>query len=157
MRARQVLLNCEAFKLCFWYLIICDVSQLQVEEFLKRVNKPEEEAPSQAASPPAEAGPSSSSSDSEAEEGVSDTQPVTLKDEDQKPLFSSEAVTEPGGSDVEGDAAASGSSGRGAGTERSCGRQLVSLDIPNYLREETEDVSQGISILFLQTGSEWAV
>ncbi|NXW93241.1 TGS1 synthase, partial [Alopecoenas beccarii] len=97
----------------------------KVEEFLKRVNKPEEEAPSQPASPPAKTGASSSSSDSEDEEGVTDTQTAALKSEKQNPPFSSGAVTQPGGSDVEGDAAASGSSGQGAGTpERSCGRQL---------------------------------
>ncbi|OPJ83466.1 trimethylguanosine synthase [Patagioenas fasciata monilis] len=117
----------------------------KVEEFLKQVKKPEEEAPSQPVSPPAKVGASSSSSDSEGEEGVTDTQTATLKAENQKPPFSSEAVTEPGGSDVEGNAAASGSGGQGTGRpEHGCGRQLVSLDIPDYLQAETEDVNQAI-------------
>ncbi|XP_064909638.1 trimethylguanosine synthase isoform X2 [Columba livia] len=115
----------------------------KVEEFLKQVNKPEEEAPSQPATPPPKAGASSSSSDSECEDGVTDRQTAPLKAENQKPPFSSEAVAEPGGNDVEGDAAASSSGGREAGRpEHGCGRQLVSLDIPDYLQAETEDVNQ---------------
>ncbi|NWQ76985.1 TGS1 synthase, partial [Columbina picui] len=97
----------------------------KVAEFLKRVNKPEEETPSQPASPPAKAGASSSSGDSEDEEGITDAQTTTLKAENQNPPLSSEAVTEPGGSDIDGDVAVSGSSDQGAGRpERSCGRQL---------------------------------
>lgn len=126
-----------------------------MEEFLKQVNKPEEEAPSQPATPPPKAGASSSSSDSECEDGVTDRQTAPLKAENQKPPFSSEAVAEPGGNDVEGDAAASSSGGRDAERpEHGCGRQLVSLDIPDYLQAETEDVNQGTSVCFLQTGSE---
>ncbi|XP_014808115.1 PREDICTED: trimethylguanosine synthase [Calidris pugnax] len=111
----------------------------KVEEFLKQVNKPGEEAPSQTASPRSKVEASSSSSDSEDQEGVIAMQTVTLNAENQNPPSSSVAFTEPGGSNLEeeaGDAAASGSDGRGAG------RQLVPLDIPDYLRVETEDVSQ---------------
>uniref|UniRef100_A0A8C3KA17 Trimethylguanosine synthase n=1 Tax=Calidris pygmaea TaxID=425635 RepID=A0A8C3KA17_9CHAR len=118
----------------------------KVEEFLKQVNKPGEEATSQTASPRSKVEASSSSSDSEDQEGVTATQTVTLNAESQKPPSSSVAFTEPGRSNLEeeaGDAAASGSDGQGAGRqEHGCGRQLVPLDIPDYLRVETEDVSQ---------------
>ncbi|XP_074002487.1 trimethylguanosine synthase [Numenius arquata] len=120
----------------------------KVEEFLKQVNKPGEEATSQTASPRRKVEASSSSSDSEDQEGVIATQTVTLNAENQKPPSSSVTFTEPGGSNLEeeaGDAAASGSDGQGAGRqERGCGRQLVPMDIPDYLRVETEDVSQAV-------------
>ncbi|KAM6141479.1 trimethylguanosine synthase [Phoenicopterus ruber ruber] len=122
----------------------------KVEEFLKQVNKPGEEATSQTASPQGKAEASSSSSDSEDQEGVTAAQTVTLNAENQKPPSSSAAGCEPGRSNLEEearDAAASGSDGRDAGRqERGCGRQLVSLDIPDYLRAETEDAGQGTSV-----------
>nr|XP_009481598.1 PREDICTED: LOW QUALITY PROTEIN: trimethylguanosine synthase [Pelecanus crispus] len=120
----------------------------KVEEFLKRVNKPGEEATSQTASPQGKAEALSASSDSEDQESVTATQTVTLNAENQEPPSSSAAVAEPGGHNLEEkaqDAAASGSDGQGAGRqERGCGRQLVTLDIPDYLRAETEDVSQAV-------------
>ncbi|KAM6410332.1 trimethylguanosine synthase [Pluvialis apricaria] len=120
----------------------------KVEMFLKQVNKPGEEATSQTASPQGKVEASPASSDSEDQEGITAAQTVTLNAENQKPLSSSMAFTEPGGSNLEEearDAAASGSDGQGVGKqERGCGRQLVSLDIPDYLRAETEDVSQAV-------------
>ncbi|XP_035746613.1 trimethylguanosine synthase [Egretta garzetta] len=118
----------------------------KVEAFLKRVNKLGEEATSQAASPQGKAEASSASSDSEGQKSIAATQIATPNAEKQEPLSSSVAFTEPGGHNLEEeaqDAAASGSDGQGAGRqERVHGRQLVSLDIPDYLRAETEDVSQ---------------
>ncbi|XP_037236619.1 trimethylguanosine synthase isoform X1 [Falco rusticolus] len=121
----------------------------KVEEFLKRVNKPGEEATSQTAFPQDVVEEAlSMSSDSEDQESVTVAQTVTLNAQNQKPLLSSVALTEPGGSNLEEevqDTAASGSDGQGAGRqERGSGRQLVSLDIPDYLRVETEDVSQAV-------------
>ncbi|XP_074755042.1 trimethylguanosine synthase isoform X2 [Athene noctua] len=121
----------------------------KVEEFLKRVNKPGEEAPSQTASPWGKPEASSaSSSDLEDRESVTATQTVTLNAENQKPPSSSVAFTEPGGSNLEEDAlhaSASGSDDRGVGRqEHGRGRQLVSLDIPDYLQAETEDISQAV-------------
>ncbi|XP_076185812.1 trimethylguanosine synthase [Aptenodytes patagonicus] len=120
----------------------------KVEEFLKRVNKPGEEAASQTASPQGKAEALSVSSDSEDQESIAAAQTATLNAENQKPPSSSAAVTEPGGNHLEEeaqDAAASSSDGQGVGRqERGCGRQLVSLDIPDYLRAETEDVSQAV-------------
>ncbi|KAM6135272.1 trimethylguanosine synthase [Pterocles gutturalis] len=118
----------------------------KVEEFLKRVNKAGEEAPAQPASSQGKGEALSSSSDSEDQEGTTAAHMVTPTPASQKPPSSSPASCEPGGSNLEEDAqdaAASGSDGQGAGTrERGCGRQLVALDIPDYLRAETEDVSQ---------------
>ncbi|KAM7124482.1 trimethylguanosine synthase isoform 1-T1 [Ciconia maguari] len=118
----------------------------KVEEFLKRVNKPGEEATSQTASPQGKAEASSASSEEEDEESVTAAQAATLNAENQKPPSSTATFTEPGGHNLEEgaqDAAASGSDGQGAGRqERGCGRQLVSLDIPDYLR--AEDVSQAV-------------
>ncbi|KAK4827649.1 hypothetical protein QYF61_020421 [Mycteria americana] len=120
----------------------------KVEEFLKRVNKPGEEATSQTASPQGKAEASSASSEEEDQESVTAAQAATLNAENQKPPSSTATFTEPGGHSLaEGaqDAAASGSDGQGAGRqERGCGRQLVSLDIPDYLRAEAEDVSQAV-------------
>ncbi|XP_074675159.1 trimethylguanosine synthase isoform X3 [Strix aluco] len=121
----------------------------KVEEFLKRVNKPGEEAPSQTASPWGKPEAlSSSSSDLEDQESVTVTQTATLNTENQKPPSSSAAFTEPGGSNLEEEAlhvSASGSDDGGVGRQEcGCGRQLVSLDIPDYLRAETEDVSQAV-------------
>ncbi|XP_059671426.1 trimethylguanosine synthase [Gavia stellata] len=123
----------------------------KVEEFLKRVVNPGEEATSQTASPQVKAEALSASSDSEDQENsvtATAAQTATLNAENQKPPSSSAAFTEHGGSNLEEeaqDAAASGSNGQGAGRqERGCGRQLVSLDIPDYLRAETEDISQAV-------------
>ncbi|XP_042642266.1 trimethylguanosine synthase isoform X2 [Tyto alba] len=110
----------------------------KVEEFLKRINKPGEEAAWQSACPQGKAEALSASS-SGSEEGESLT--AALNAENQKPLSSSAASAEPGGRDLEGaagEAAASGADGRGAG------RQLVSRDIPDYLRAQTEDTSQAV-------------
>ncbi|NXE18577.1 TGS1 synthase, partial [Ardeotis kori] len=101
---------------------------MKVAEFLKRVNKPEEEATSQTAFPQGNAEASSASSNAEDQESATATQIVTLNAENQKPPSSSVALTEPGGSNLEEeaqDAAASGSDGQDAGKqEGGCGRQL---------------------------------
>ncbi|NXT95215.1 TGS1 synthase, partial [Anhinga rufa] len=100
----------------------------KVEEFLKRVNKPGEEAPSQTASPQGNVEALSTSSNSEDQERITASQSAILNAEKQKPPSSSEAFTEPGGSNLEEeaqDAAASGSDGQGAGRqEHGCGRQI---------------------------------
>ncbi|XP_014109466.1 PREDICTED: trimethylguanosine synthase [Pseudopodoces humilis] len=121
----------------------------KVEMFLKQVNKPEEEDTSQSAAPQGEAEVlSASSSDSEGQEGVTAPRSATLDAEIQEPLSCSAACTEPGGRKLEEeaqDAAASGSDEQGAGRpERGSGRQLVPLDIPDYLQPETEDISQAV-------------
>ncbi|XP_010005183.1 PREDICTED: trimethylguanosine synthase [Chaetura pelagica] len=110
----------------------------KVEEFLKQVNKPEEEATSQTAFPEGKAEASSGSSDSEDQEGITAAQTVTLDAENQRPPSPCTAGGESGSSNLKEqlqDEAASGSDGQDAG------RQLVALDIPDYLRAETEDVS----------------
>ncbi|KAM6282253.1 trimethylguanosine synthase [Porphyrio hochstetteri] len=118
----------------------------KVELFLKRVNKPGEEATSQTASPPDKGEALSSSSDSEHQESASATETTTQNTENQKPPPSRAALAEPEGSDLEGeaqDAAVSVSDEQSAGRqEHGCGRQLVSLDIPDYLQAETEDLNQ---------------
>ncbi|KAM6318389.1 trimethylguanosine synthase isoform 2-T2 [Aegotheles albertisi] len=118
----------------------------KVEEFLKQVNKPGEEATSQTAFPQGKAEALSGSSNSEDQEGVTAARMVTLNAENQKPPSSSTDGCEPGRSDLEEevrDVAVSGSDDQGAGRqEHGCGRQLVSLDIPDYLQAGTEDVSQ---------------
>ncbi|XP_062357805.1 trimethylguanosine synthase [Cinclus cinclus] len=131
------------------YEMTCKKSKTlkKVEMFLKQVSKPEEEDMSQPATPEGKAEAMSvSSSDSEGQEGVTATQSVTLDAEIQEPPSSSAACTEPGG--IEGevqDAAASGSDEQGAGRpEHGGGRQLVPLDIPDYLQPETEDISQAV-------------
>ncbi|XP_048142807.1 trimethylguanosine synthase isoform X1 [Corvus hawaiiensis] len=131
--------------------MICKKSKTlkKVEMFLKQVSKPEEEDTSQPATPQGKAEAlSASSSDSEGQEGVAATQSVTLDTEIQEPPSSSVACTEPGGSNLEGevqDTAASGPDEQGAGRpEHSGGRQLVPLDIPDYLQPDTEDVSQAV-------------
>ncbi|XP_009079565.1 PREDICTED: trimethylguanosine synthase-like, partial [Acanthisitta chloris] len=111
-----------------------------VEMFLKRVSKPEEEAPSQPVTPQGKAEALSvSSSDSEGQEGVPATQTATLSAENQKPSSSSTACTEPGESNLE--EVVQDAAGR---AEHGTGRQLVSLDIPDYLQAETEDTSQAV-------------
>ncbi|NXG58565.1 TGS1 synthase, partial [Hemiprocne comata] len=92
----------------------------KVEEFLKRVNKPEEEATSQTASPEGKAEASSGSSDSEDQEGITAAPTVTLDAENQKPPSSSMAGCEPGSSNLKEqmqDAAASSSNGQDAGRQ----------------------------------------
>nr|XP_012427432.4 trimethylguanosine synthase isoform X1 [Taeniopygia guttata] len=121
----------------------------KVEMFLKRVNKPEEEDTSQAATPQGKAEASSvSSSDSEGQGGVAATRSATLDAEIQEPPSSSAACTAPAGSEPEGearDAVGSGSEEQGTGRpEPGSGRQLVPLDIPDYLQPETEDISQAV-------------
>ncbi|XP_036262702.1 trimethylguanosine synthase [Molothrus ater] len=121
----------------------------KVEMFLKQISKPEEEDRSQTGTPQGKAEASSvSSSDSEGQEGVAATQSATPAAEIQEPPSPSAACTEPGGSKLEGevqDAAASGSSELGTGRpEPGGGRQLVPLDIPDYLQPETEDISQAV-------------
>ncbi|XP_010291240.1 PREDICTED: LOW QUALITY PROTEIN: trimethylguanosine synthase, partial [Phaethon lepturus] len=130
--------------------MICKKSRTlkKVEAFLKQVNKPEGEATSQTAPPQGKAVASSSSSTSEDHEGVTAAQTATLNTENQKPPCSRVAFTEPEGSNFEEqarDAAESSSDGQRVGKqEHVCGRQLVSLDIPDYLQAETEDVSQAV-------------
>ncbi|XP_030355202.1 trimethylguanosine synthase isoform X2 [Strigops habroptila] len=117
----------------------------KVEEFLKRVSKPGEEATSQAASAQGKMEALSTSSDSEDLESATPVQAAMLSAENQEPLSSSVSLMEPEGGDLEEEAqeaAASSSSGQGAGRQEQ--RQLVSLDIPDYLRAETEDVSQDV-------------
>ncbi|XP_068022852.1 trimethylguanosine synthase isoform X2 [Melanerpes formicivorus] len=121
----------------------------KVENFLKLVNKLEEKTTSQTASPEDKAKASSSSSDSEDQESVTAAQTVTLNTQNQKPPSSSAVFTETGGSHLEEEAqtmAVSGSDDeQGVGKqEKSCGRQLLALDIPDYLRAETEDISQAV-------------
>ncbi|XP_041329708.1 trimethylguanosine synthase isoform X2 [Pyrgilauda ruficollis] len=121
----------------------------KVEMFLKQVSKPEEEATSQTGTPQGKAEASSvSSSDSEGQEGIAATRSATLDAEIQEPPSSSVACTGAGGSKLEEevqDAAASGCDEQGAGRPR-CGggRQLVPLDIPDYLQPETENISQAV-------------
>ncbi|KAM6349610.1 trimethylguanosine synthase [Podargus strigoides] len=120
----------------------------KVEEFLKQLNKPGEEATSQTVPPQGKAEASSASSDLEDQEGITAAQTGTLNADDKKPPPSSTASCEPGRSNLEEEAqhvAASSCDGDGGGAGRQepgCGRQLLSLDIPDYLRAETEDVSQ---------------
>ncbi|NXU38747.1 TGS1 synthase, partial [Drymodes brunneopygia] len=86
----------------------------KVEMFLKLVSKPEEEDKSQAATPEGKAEVLSvSSNDSEGQEGVTATRSATLDAEIQEPLLdaeiqeppsSSAACTEPGKSNLEGEA-----------------------------------------------------
>ncbi|NWR41590.1 TGS1 synthase, partial [Regulus satrapa] len=101
----------------------------KVEMFLKQVSKPEEEDTCQTATPQgkAEAG-SVSSSDSEGQEGITATQSATPDAEIQEPRSSSAACSEPGGSELEGearDAAESGCHEQGTGRpEHGGGRQL---------------------------------
>ncbi|XP_064298778.1 trimethylguanosine synthase [Phalacrocorax carbo] len=120
----------------------------KVEEFLKQVSKPGEEAPSQTTSPQGNVEALLVSSDSEDQENITAAQTATLNTEKQKPPSSSAAFTECGGSNLEEEAqdtAANSSDGQGAGRqEHGCGRQIVSLDIPDYLRAETEDINQAV-------------
>ncbi|XP_014737124.1 PREDICTED: trimethylguanosine synthase [Sturnus vulgaris] len=119
----------------------------KVEMFLKQVCKPEEEDTSQPATPQGKAEAMSvSSSESEGQEGVAATQSATLDTEIQEPPSSSAGCTEPGGIEGEAhDTAASGSNEQGTGMpEHGSGRQLVPLDIPDYLLPETEDISQAV-------------
>nr|XP_009936031.1 PREDICTED: trimethylguanosine synthase [Opisthocomus hoazin] len=118
----------------------------KVEVFLKQVREPGESAAPPTGSPQETAELSSprNSSSEEDEDGAA----AALNAEEQKPPSSIAAVAEPGGSDIAEeaqDAAASGSDGQDAGRqERGCGRQLVPLDVPDYLRAETEDVGQAV-------------
>ncbi|XP_064026696.1 trimethylguanosine synthase isoform X2 [Pogoniulus pusillus] len=119
----------------------------KVENFLKLVNKPEKESTSQTASPKGEA--LTSSSNSEDQGSVTAAQTVTLNAQNQKSASSSAVFTEAGSSHLEEEALGAAVSGSddGQGVERrenGCGRQLLSLDIPDYLRAETEDVSQAV-------------
>ncbi|XP_053915712.1 trimethylguanosine synthase isoform X2 [Cuculus canorus] len=119
----------------------------KVEKFLKQVNKPEEEATSHSASPQGKAEASSRSSDSEDQESATATQTATLNAENQNPPPSSSVAScETEGNNLEEevqDVAASSTDEQGVGgQEHGCGRQLVSLDIPDYLQPETENVSQ---------------
>ncbi|KAF1647022.1 Trimethylguanosine synthase, partial [Eudyptes chrysocome] len=99
----------------------CNVEvSICVEEFLKRVHKPGEEAASQTASPQGKAEALSVSSDSEDQESITAAQTATLNAENQKPPSSRAAVTEPGGNhpaEEAQDAAASGSDEQGAGRQ----------------------------------------
>jgi len=124
--------------------------------FLKQVREPGESAAPPTGSPQETAELSSprNSSSEEDEDGAA----AALNAEEQKPPSSIAAVAEPGGSDIAEeaqDAAVSGSDGQDAGRqERGCGRQLVPLDVPDYLRAETEDVGQGTSVSY-RLGMDW--
>ncbi|XP_040401499.1 trimethylguanosine synthase isoform X2 [Cygnus olor] len=117
----------------------------KVEEFLKQVNKPVEEAASQKASPQDKVEGSSTSSDSEDQESVTTTRSVRFNIQNPEPLPSSVGGGEPGTSKPEEEAmvtTANGADCQGTGKlECGSGRELVPLDIPDYLREETEDLS----------------
>ncbi|XP_061851165.1 trimethylguanosine synthase isoform X2 [Colius striatus] len=117
----------------------------KVEEFLKRVNEPGQKATSQAASPQGTTrAPSVSSSDPEDRDSIT----VTPNTESQEPLSSSMTITAPGrskGEEEAEEAVASGPDGQSAERlESGCGRQLLPLDIPDYLQAEAEDVSQAV-------------
>ncbi|KAM9200058.1 trimethylguanosine synthase [Mergus octosetaceus] len=117
----------------------------KVEEFLKHVNTPVEEAASQKASPQDKVEGSSTSSDSEDQDSVTTTRSVRFNIQNPEPLPSSVGGGEPGTSKPEEEAkvtTANSADCQGTGkTECGSGRVLVPLDIPDYLREETEDVS----------------
>ncbi|NXG70245.1 TGS1 synthase, partial [Baryphthengus martii] len=87
----------------------------KVEMFLKRVNKPEQEAPSQTASSQGKA--LSSSSDSEDQEKVTATQTATPDTENQNPPSSSATFAEPGRSNLEEEAQEVAASGSDDGQE----------------------------------------
>uniref|UniRef100_A0A493STM2 Trimethylguanosine synthase n=1 Tax=Anas platyrhynchos platyrhynchos TaxID=8840 RepID=A0A493STM2_ANAPP len=117
----------------------------KVEEFLKQVNTPVEEATSQKASPQDKVEGSSTSSDSEDQDSVTTTRSVRFSIQNPEPLPSSVGGGEPGTSKPEEEVkviTANSADGQGTRkTECGSGRVLVPMDIPDYLREETEDVS----------------
>lgn len=123
-----------------------------MEEFLKQVNTPVEEATSQKASPQDKVEGSSTSSDSEDQDSVTTTRSVRFNIQNPEPLPSSVGGGEPGTSKPDEEAkvtAANSADCQGTGKpECGSGRVLVPLDIPDYLREETEDVSPGIPISY---------
>ncbi|XP_068788794.1 trimethylguanosine synthase isoform X4 [Struthio camelus] len=118
----------------------------KVEEFLKQVNKPVEEVTPQKSVPQDKVEGSSTSSDSEDRESVVTAQNVNSNAKDHKPQSSSVVTCELAMNNLEEEtkeATANGSVSQGVGKQEcGSGRQLVSLDIPDYLRVETEDVSQ---------------
>lgn len=147
-----MLLNC---LICTWlpaHLTVCGIWQFQVEEFLKQVNTPVEEATSQKASPQDKVEGSSTSSDSEDQDSVTTTRSVRFSIQNPEPLPSSVSGGEPGTSKPEEEVkviTANSADGQGTRkTECGSGRVLVPMDIPDYLREETEDVSPGIPISY---------
>lgn len=147
-----MLLNCP---ICTWlpaHLTVCGIWQFQVEEFLKQVNTPVEEATSQKASPQDKVEGSSTSSDSEDQDSVTTTRSVRFSIQNPEPLPSSVSGGEPGTSkpeeEVKVTTANSADSQGTRKTECGSGRVLVPMDIPDYLREETEDVSPGIPISY---------
>lgn len=123
-----------------------------MEEFLKQVNTPVEEATSQKASPQDKVEGSSTSSDSEDQDSVTTTRSVRFSIQNPEPLPSSVGGGEPGTSkpeeEVKVTTANSADSQGTRKTECGSGRVLVPMDIPDYLREETEDVSPGIPISY---------
>lgn len=83
-------------------------------------------------------------------------QTATLSTEKQKPPSPHVAFTEPGESNLVEEAQDAAASGSDQGADRQ-ERQLVPLDIPDYLRAETEDVSQGASDFSkLAMNGQWA-
>ncbi|XP_025936261.1 trimethylguanosine synthase isoform X1 [Apteryx rowi] len=117
----------------------------KVEEFLKQVNKPVEEVASQKSIPQDKVEGSSTSSDSEDQESVT-AQNVKLNAENHKSQSSSVVTCELGMNNHEEkteEATANCCDSQGVGRQEcDSGRELVCLDIPDYLRVETEDVSQ---------------
>ncbi|XP_062424202.1 trimethylguanosine synthase [Rhea pennata] len=117
----------------------------KVEEFLKQVNKPVEEITSQNSIPEDKVEGSSTSSDFEDQESVT-AQSVKSNDENHGPQSSSVLACELGMNNLQEEikeATASGSDSQGVGRQEcDSGRQLISLDIPDYLRVETEDTGQ---------------
>ncbi|XP_069710233.1 trimethylguanosine synthase isoform X2 [Phaenicophaeus curvirostris] len=119
----------------------------KVEAFLKQVNKPGEEATSHSASSQGKVEASSWNSDSEDQERATATQTATLNAENQSPPPSSGVAScEPEGNNLEEvvqDVAVSSPDEQDVGRqEHGCGRQLMALDIPDYLQPERETVSQ---------------
>ncbi|OXB66745.1 hypothetical protein ASZ78_005720 [Callipepla squamata] len=116
----------------------------KVEAFLKQVSEPVEEAVSQKASPLSKVEESSTSSDSEDQEGVVTAQSVKFSVETPELLPSSVAGGEPvvklEEEAMDRTANSSGPQGR-AKPECGSGRVLVPLDIPDYLQPEVEDAS----------------
>ncbi|XP_067409866.1 trimethylguanosine synthase isoform X2 [Emydura macquarii macquarii] len=118
----------------------------KVEEFLKQLSEPVEETVSQESFIQNKAQGSSTSSDSEEQESSPSNHQNAKKHD---PLSSSTVSCELGTNKLEEEkeeAAASGSTSQSSGKQEChSGRQLVALDIPDYLQVETESVSQVVA------------
>ncbi|CAM5090075.1 unnamed protein product [Eretmochelys imbricata] len=119
----------------------------KVEKFLRQVSEPVEETMSQESFAQDKVQGSSTSSDSEEQES-SQSNNFSAKKHD--PLSSRIVSYELGTNNLEEeekeDATASGSISQSSGRQEChSGRQLVALDIPDYLQVETESVSQVVA------------